>query len=71
MTGEDFIRELDRLGLTQAAFARLVGRLSGHELGHMTVNRWVKGHRGVNPLAIATLRLYAMLPASARKRLAS
>ena len=68
-TGPEFLKDLDAAGLTQAGFARLIERLAGHSLGNVTVNRWVKERRQVNPLAVVVLKLFVMLPAGARARL--
>lgn len=68
-TGPEFLKDLEAAGLTQAAFVRLVERLTGHRLGSMTVSRWVNGSRTVNPLAVAALKLYARLPPGVRRHL--
>lgn len=69
MTADEFAQALDDLGLKQRDLARIVGKLSGHTLDYTTVNRWTRGRRGVNPLAVAVVKLFAMLPAKTRQKL--
>lgn len=53
MTPAEFTAAISDAGLTQAGFARAVSELSGQHLSPGTVNRWCRGHRAINPLAIA------------------
>lgn len=51
MTAADLREALDRLGLTQRAFARIVG------CNERTVRRWAHGQQGIPPWVPLLLRL--------------
>lgn len=51
----DLREALERLGLSQAAFARLTGK------GTVTVNRWCRGLQAVDPIAWTWLSMYEAL----------
>jgi len=62
MTAEDLRATLERLGLSQAAFARLV------DTNRQTVSRWMDGERAVPHWLPSWLWMYERLPSSKRPR---
>jgi hypothetical protein len=66
MTGPEFTETLARLGLSQAALARLLDELGERQPAPTTVWRWADGRSRV-PIGIgALLRLLESLPADLR-----
>jgi hypothetical protein len=62
MTEQEFIEALERLGLTQAALARLLDELGEQQPATTTVWRWADGRSRV-PIGVgALLRLMERLP---------
>lgn len=56
-----FAEALQRAGLRQADFRRLVHSLTGHWYDRGTVSRWSRGARPADPCALAAVELYIML----------
>lgn len=57
MTDVDFRLQLERLGLSQAAFRREVEALGGMGISKRTVENWANGVRPIPALLPALLRL--------------
>lgn len=69
--GNDFAAELDRCGLSQRAFIRLVELLGNGEKAPTvsTVNRWATYRLDTPGYAFAILNLYELLPDRERARI--
>lgn len=57
MNGAELRAELERQGLSQSGFARLVSDLSGERLPLRTVQGWAIGEARIPPLVPAILAL--------------
>jgi hypothetical protein len=69
MTGDELAESLQRLGLSQAAFARLLDDLGERQPAATTVWRWVDGRSRV-PVGIgALLRLLEQSPDEMKSRM--
>jgi hypothetical protein len=63
MSDVDFKAELRQAGIgKQVKLVQVVERLTGHKMDPTTSSRWTRGVRGVNPLALAFIRLFKRLP---------
>ena len=69
LSREEFAAELERLGLSQAGFGRLVERYGGAPPAPTTVNRWVTGKVPVPSWAVAVAGLFGELPERRRARI--
>ena len=68
---DSFAQALAEANIQPRHFRRLVEALTGHSLHRTTTSRWTTGARGVDPLALAVAKLFAMLPEEQRNRLLS
>ena len=65
----EFRATLDRLGLRQTDFVRLLTYLGDSKADAVTINRWATGRRAVPSTVAAILRLWEMLPKAKRAQI--